>query len=511
MTAALKRTCVAILPNLSRPGRGRLPESSEAGHLSAAPMAASRWRRAPVFPGNDPHWILALAKTRKFLGARSIDRVFAPIEFLDLLGPAASSVVESYLEPPGERDLLVVHKGQPDQWSQHALDGLGRFRCLWADPVFAIYAHRRRWILPELHTRRHMPDRQLLVPATVEPPEPARVLLISAGGMGNLGDDAVTQCAAEIIRSARSDVVIERRSPPLTRSEVARASCIVLGGGGVLYDSCPFNLQNYSIPLLMAAELERPAICLGIGTQGIRTNLGRRLLGRALSHCLWVSVRDPGDARIVRDIAPAAKVYIDQDLAFRAGRRHRSRRFDHARPTRIGVSWVDSRRLLATIRMREYQRVIEDTVALAPAGASVELVVQSRDDLPMYREWQEQHGCRIRDFGGQPIEQVLDYYAELDLVLTSRYHGFIFALITGRPVICAGNLHGKIDRLIRSAVPSAAPCFIPLRQFDRRALQRSLALFTRDPSALRPCASEVDACIARAQALDERFARQSPL
>ena len=502
---------MAIFPKWSRPGQGGPPGTSATGHLSDAAMVASRWRSTPVFPGEDPSWSLALAKTQKLLGAHSIDRVFAPIEFLDLLGPAASSMVESYLAPPGERDLLLLHKGQTDQWSLRALEGLGQFRCLWADHVFAIFAHRRRWMLPELHTRRHMPDRQVLRRAAIKPPERRRVLLISAGGMGNLGDDAVTQCAAKIIRSARPGVVIERRSPPLTRSDVARASCIVLGGGGVLYDSCPYNLQNYSTPLLMAGELGRPAICLGIGTQGIRTDMGRRLLGRALSHCLWVSVRDPGDAKVVRDIAPAATVYVDQDLAFRAGGRHRSRAVDHHGSTRIGMSWVDSRRLLAARRMRKYQQVIENSVDLVPAGASVELVVQSRDDLPMYLEWQEQHGCWIRDLDGQTIEQVLDYYAELDLVLTSRYHGFIFALITGRPVICTGNLRGKIDRLIRSAIPSAAPCFIPLRRFDRRALQRNLELFTRDPSALTPCAGEVDACFARAQALDERFARYSPL
>lgn len=175
------------------------------------------------------------------------------------------------------------------------------------------------------------------------------------------------------------------------------------------------------------------------------------------------------------------------------------------------ASWVYSRRLLAAARMREYQRIIEDTVDLVPPDAALELVVQSRDDLPMYREWQKRHGCRIRSFDGETIEQVLDYYAGLDLVLTSRYHGFIFALPTERPVICTGNLRGKIDRLIRSAVPSAASCFIPLKQFDHLALQRRLELFARNPSALTPRPSEVDAGIERAHALDARFARECRL
>lgn len=499
------------LSDVSRTDPSAPPRSGDSGHLAGRALAAGRWRRAPAFPDDDPHWSVALATLRKLLAAYTFERVLAPIEFLDLSGPTASSAIESYLRAPGDRDLLLLHKGQIDQWSRCALEGLPRFRCLWANPVFAIYAHRRRWILPDLRTRRHMPDPQTLRRLAIELPDRPTVLLISAGGMGNLGDDVVTQCAARIIEAAHPEVVIERRAPPVMRGDIARASCIVLGGGGLLYDSCPYNLQNYSLPLLMAAELGRPAICLGIGTQGIRTDPGRRLLGRALSECRWVSVRDPGDAEVVRDIAPAAEVSVDQDLAFRAGRVSRSRGSDQHRPTRIGASWVCSRRLLAAARMREYQRVIEDTVALAPPDASVELVVQSRDDLPMYREWQERHGCRIRGFDGESIEQVLDYYAGLDLVLTSRYHGFIFALLTERPVICTGNLRGKIDRLIRSAVPSAAPCFIPIKQFDRRALQRSLELFARDPSALTPRPSEVDACIERARALDERFARQCPL
>jgi len=502
---------VSNLKGVSRPDPSRPPRSSESCPAADTSSVASRWRRAPAFPNDDPHWSVALATLRKLLAAYTFERVLAPIEFLDLLGPKASSSIESYLAPPGDRDLLLLHKGQIDQWSLCALEGLRRFRCLWANPVFAIYAHRRRWILPDLRTRRHMPDRQTFRRLAIEPSERPIVLLISAGGMGNLGDDVVTECAARIIGAAHPEVVIERRAPPVARSDVARASCIVLGGGGLLYDSCPYNMQNYSLPLLMAAELGRPAVCLGIGTQGIRTEPGRRLLGRALNDCRWVSVRDPGDARVVRDIAPAAELSVDQDLAFRAGRVHRSRDRDHARPTRIGASWVYSRRLLAAPRMRRYQRVIEDTVDLAPPGASVEFVVQSRDDLPMYREWQKIHGCRIRDFDGESVEQVLDYYADLDLVLTSRYHGFIFALLTGRPLICTGNLRGKIDRLIRSAVPSAAPCFIPLKQFDRLALQRRLELFAHDPSALTPCPSEVDACIERARVLDERLARQCPL
>ncbi|WP_170265570.1 polysaccharide pyruvyl transferase family protein [Thiohalocapsa marina] len=422
------------------------------------------------------------------------------------MGESASCAVETYLELPRDGDLLLIHKGQTEHWSLQSLQQLGQFSCLWANSVFALYAHRSRRRWSDWPIARHVPRRGSLERLPVKRPGTPEVLLISAGNMGNLGDDAVTTCAARIIGAAAGAAHIVRRGPPIMRADVARASCVVLGGGGLLYDACPHNLQNYALPLLMAAELHRPAVCLGIGTQGVRTDLGRRLLAHALSNCRWVSVRDPGDADRLRDIAPDAKLSVDQDLAFHLGTVAVRTGSINPEYPRIGVSWVSPEPMLAKDNMRKYQRAIDETADLAPPGASIELVVQSRDDLSMYQRWQNHKGLRIRTFKGQAIEAVLEYYACLDLVLTSRYHGFIFALLTGRPVICTGSSQGKIARLIKYAVPSAEPCFIALAEFDSSVLHERLIRYMNDPHALMPKASEVIACVERARALDQRLA-----
>lgn len=162
------------------------------------------------------------------------------------------------------------------------------------------------------------------------------LLLVGGSGWGNVGDDIVAQVLArEMGRTAeRPDIVggplpptvpIDRarrftldgswRSRTRVARAVARASHVVIGGGGLLDDRMPHFHRQFTRVAALCRWARTPYSLVGIGVGPVRTEEARRAYAAAALGAHQVIVRDDESRRRLLDCAPTAAVQVADDPA----------------------------------------------------------------------------------------------------------------------------------------------------------------------------------------------------
>ncbi|MBX5446789.1 polysaccharide pyruvyl transferase family protein, partial [Sphaerobacter sp.] len=296
---------------------------------------------------------------------------------------------------------------------------------------------------------------------------------------------------------------------------------------GLLYDKDVPNVGNYTAPLRFAAECGVPAAVLGVGTQGIRTEIGRAAYRDALPLAALATVRDVTDAEILDRECGLAGIQVTADLAFTLPELdpawQSQRRTSGAKP--IALLSVGKR--LDLVSGKEGY-ALQTTIALVEALQGTHEVIlaqHSADDEEICAGAEAATGARRLKLAELGVRATLDVYASADLAVTSRYHGVVFAALAGIPVAPVCSREDKIGRLITHALPSldcaasevsegTAPPLVA-EEIVRRAVPAArdevdavraaaarniglLAAAIRDPSAaLRPNARPREAALGR--------------
>jgi polysaccharide pyruvyl transferase WcaK-like protein len=310
---------------------------------------------------------------------------------------------------------------------------------------------------------------------------PLNFLVVSAGGMGNIGDDIVGLVAAQVCKSQYQGN-IRYAGPPYQRTDVEWADVVVIGGGGLFYDWSTENVDNYLNFIEYAKYMGKKTVALGVGTQGITTNYGKRRYSEVLNNLTdLITVRDEKDAIVLSDDVGVTKpVHVAHDLAFllpqyygelsRNISNHAKEQLTLVRDLKsqgrplVGVSiaaYMWTGEFLdglspseKKIRQEAYQACVEHTQKLA-ATHEVLLLLHSKDDLEFYQEIQQGHDhITLIDFSNDRNDAVamLDVYQQLDVAMVSRYHGLILALLAHKPVAILGTQE-KIVKSVNSTLP----------------------------------------------------------
>ncbi|OJF14712.1 polysaccharide pyruvyl transferase family protein [Couchioplanes caeruleus] len=207
---------------------------------------------------------------------------------------------------------------------------------------------------------------------------------------------------------------------------------VVIGGGGLLMD--------YFAPLWtgLAALSDRLRYCLwGLGAVDLKRedsrldpDLPRAVAGRAL----LCRVRDEHTRRLLGGPRLPSAVSCPSVLMLRRSRRHG-----------WGVLHVDN---LTTVGEAEYEAMGRAAVRFAARTGRA------------YRETNNLH----RDGDAAGLERVLDLYRWSDVVVTSRLHGCIIAVATGRRVVAVSG-DWKIESFMTAA--GLGDWVLPQEQVDR--------------------------------------------
>jgi polysaccharide pyruvyl transferase WcaK-like protein len=405
-------------------------------------------------------------------------------------------------------DAFIVHKGLMHRIDPDALlEIYFNWSCVFANDVFCIFARQSKGNVDTTSHSAHLAPVTSFVSKlhqkhnTVGIPKSA--VIVSAFGVQNVGDDLVSISSERMLR----DVGIEqitKSGPNVSLDDIEHHDLIVLGGGGLLYDSDPENLENYLYPLRTASRLGKKTAVLGVGTQGLHSTIGRESTAGILRNVDFISVRSPLDKEVIEGLDGSIDLEVvdGQDMGFYAAGELRA----HAIAVKV-------RRKLAlfsisiTIRERlaalglDFERICSEILnRLIQDGYEVNLALHSLDDERYYYSLAEMHNLRILDLARLGIYGTASVYSRSDLVVTSRFHAIIYAAIFGRRVVSLYGDRCKSGRLLKSYLPSILRQSEEIEDFD---LDRLMAKIDQ---ATSPDPSEVKSCEEAAMVMKDRLA-----
>lgn len=330
---------------------------------------------------------------------------------------------------------------------------------LTTDPNAAVHlgawvercSHRQRGLPTRVSAAR--PFRKELIRAKDSRPH---VLIVGASGMGNVGDDLLSEAIALLVED-HCDAVAWLAGPDVDPLDLLHFDAVVVGGGGLIYASRDGtdesqNLANYLKFGPMAAQAGIPAALIGVGDQDHAAGIESRALVRefavqALSYFELATTRDMESNRFLSRLGMP---YIEtgSDLVFGFA----DRAVKVPRPVCSGADrvaligeWLD---------YPELRAILHDTVRLRPAvhDRDFDFLVMSDDDLQHCQEVRRVFtdcGATVSvfDLRGYSFESLIFLFNSYSLIITTRFHGLVIAMLAGVPAFVIDFPGGKKDRL----------------------------------------------------------------
>jgi polysaccharide pyruvyl transferase CsaB len=305
----------------------------------------------------------------------------------------------------------------------------------------------------------------------------------SYGGM-NLGDEAILAgIISELRASLPVEITVFSRNPPDTLErhqveravpvrrliqkeitpEIARLDALVLGGGGILFDS---DVRGYLREVFLAHELGVPVMTYAISAGPLNDPIARAAVRDALNPAAIVTVRDRQGYRLLEDVGVTKEIHLTADPALLLNQAALSHEAVEAEGvdfdrTLIGFSVREPGPAAPDIDTEQYYALLANTAdyAVDRLDAEIVFVAMERTDV--------QHGyavaAHMRRFERAEIlrraytpQQILDLLGRFEFAVGMRLHFLIFAALQGTPFVAlpyASKVMGFLQDLELEAPP----------------------------------------------------------
>ncbi len=263
--------------------------------------------------------------------------------------------------------------------------------------------------------------------------------------------------------------------------------CLIVAGGGQLSDlwrgpwSHPYNVFKFSVLTKLA---NKKLIFLNVGAGPLSSRLSRLLVKSSVQLADYVSLRDRESLTLIQQLGIKRKmvVFTDSVYALPISQNVTTTLLNRSQPL-VGINPIGfcDPRIWARKNQAAYLRYLDNLTAFSlwlirhhyrlrifSGEASVDLY--ACEDLK--RRLLEAVSAEELDLMFQPpspdVTSLLAEMAQLDFVITSKFHGVIFSHLLAKPVV-ALSYHNKIDDLMRS-VGHAEHC-LSIETFDSECLK----------------------------------------
>lgn len=457
-----------------------------------------------TFPDQDHNWV-EVQDLVESNGWESIS-IIAVVEFCTKFS-ACVPYEWSYWKELDDFDCVILHKGMLDRLKDGFLDSIDENHdYIFGNAVFNVYIKRELNVNNLKGHAVHFSIRSIihglkkvlrLNKQFKAKSDKQNILLVTANHSGNIGDDAITLASKDILESIYPDANIVIDKGPASKELIGKVDLVVLGGGGIFYDNCFYNAQNYCQYFLYANELGVKSCAIGIGAQGIKTRYGIELFRRALNCSEFIAVRDKHSYDSLKDTVEVdVPVIVNQDVVYTLkSKGNRTIKRSTQKPLLL-FSLLDASRMPTARNTIRYQESQEECMALLVEQFEVKLLVQSRDDLNLYNQLSKRFNLDTISVDFDDVYQIINIYKQADLVITSRLHGFIFAAQAQVPLITVAskNIGSKLGSMVFDSVPSSALGYIVLKEYDLDKLKDKLTIYNEDSKRLVPDYKEVKRC-----------------
>lgn len=476
--------------------------------------------RNMTFPDQDYNWkeIIGLIESNGWETAT----ILAAVEFCAKFSNCFP-YEWSYWQELNDFDCIILHKGMLDRLKDNFLDAIDdEYDYIFGNSVFNVYVKRElnenglrgHAVHFSINSLIHGLKRVLKINKQYKAKSNKKnILLVTANHSGNIGDDAITLASKDILQSIYPEANIVIDKGPASKELIGKVDLVVLGGGGIFYDNCFYNAQNYCQYFLYANELGVKSCAIGIGAQGIKTSYGIELFRRAINCSEFIAVRDKHSYNSLKDIVKVdVPVIVNQDVVYTLkSKGSRTIKRNTQKPLLL-FSLLDASRMPTARNTIKYQDSQEECMALLAERFEVKLLVQSRDDLNLYNKLSKRFNLDTISVDFDDVYQIINIYKQADLVITSRLHGFIFAAQAQVPIITVAskNVGSKLGSMVFDSVPSTALGYIVLREYDLDNLKDKLAIYDENSQLLIPDIEEIRTCQKLASKLKTVFLEYIP-
>lgn len=267
--------------------------------------------------------------------------------------------------------------------------------------------------------------------------------------------------AARWFASTLSTLVFEGDALRRATSWLRTADLLLASGGGQL-DAVwggtwgqPYALARWA---WLAGRARVPFAFLSVGYGGTPTRLSRKLIRFAITRSTYCSVRDTGSRALAEQLGVDVDLPVVPDLAFALEARPR------LRPRRPGYDVALSPMvylrpgLWPKENRAEYERFVELWADLATervkCGDRVHLFVSDPADMEAVHDVCKlldddvRSACEIVD--AATPNDLLEFFRRIDVVISSRLHGVLLAIVAERPVLALSH-ERKVRTLMRDA------------------------------------------------------------
>ncbi|WP_431270937.1 polysaccharide pyruvyl transferase family protein [Dankookia sp. P2] len=214
-----------------------------------------------------------------------------------------------------------------------------------------------------------------------------------------------------------------------------------------------------------------------------------------LRQAAHVSVRDPGDLQVLRDDLGVDRAVLAADLGFGLAPWVWPAAAGQARQLALVIPGVLSARIGA-----EADAAWAGLIRTLGQGQEVVIVQHTEDDRALCARLAALTGAPLEVLTGRGVVRSAELYRQAGTVVTARYHGLVFGLLSGCRMLPVTTPGGKQGRLIRWALPSLSGALTPLDRFLDAGAAELLA------QAARPHPSEVAALQGRVMELPGQLA-----
>lgn len=240
--------------------------------------------------------------------------------------------------------------------------------------------------------------------------------------------------------------------------QILESDALLPKGGGYLYSMGGARAFLYalriSLPMIMAVRLGRPVIVLGHSV-GPLHGMGGRVIRATLRRAAVIVVRDDRSLRLLAHFGIGALRAPDFALCLKPRAQGESAVDMGCRRQRVGVTAKDVQREVGVslADLLDHLSAIVDRVSGGRATDVVGLVQvtgpePSQNDLPVLQKLQNVIPDMSIVVPARSADAVREALRELDLLIATRLHSAILALLEGIPVVMLSYHPGKAEGIV---------------------------------------------------------------